>query len=214
MNMDIIKSEGIVKREEYLSLKSNIETAIKESKGVMIFEESDIDKAGFYIKKFKGLDKKIEDVRKAIVSPLNNEVKEINSIFKNLSGMFAPELTRLDKESNDLLKDIRQRQEAQRLSEQKELEDAVLFEAEMFNDLSVIDNIPQIEFKQQKLATDNLTTQRKKTWKVIDKEKVDRKYLIIDEKMVDNLRKTYDFEVKEQPIEGIEFTFEETIRIK
>lgn len=212
--MDIIKSQEIVKRDEYLSLKNNIEKAIKESKGVMIFEESDVDKAGFYIKKYKELDKKIEAVRKKIVSPLNNEVKEINGIFKNLSAMFSPELTRLDKESNDLLKEIRQRQEAQRLAEQKELEDAVLDEAEMFNDPSVIDNIPQVEFKQQKLATDNLTTQRKKTWRVIDIDKVDRKYLIIDEKMIDNLRKAYDFEVKEQPINGIEFYYEETIRIK
>lgn len=206
--------QEIVKKDEYLSLQNNIQVAIQESKGIIIFEESDIDKAGFYIKKFKELDKKIEKTRKDIVSPINDKVKEINNLFKGLTALYTPELDRLNKESNELLREVRQRQEAQRLAEQKELEDAVLDEAEMFNDVSVIDNIPQVEFKQQKLATDNLTTQRKKTWKVIDLDKVDRKYLMIDEKMIDALRKAYDFEVKEQPIAGIEFTFEESVRIK
>ena len=206
--------QEIVKKDEYLSLQNNIQVAIQESKGTIIFEESDIDKAGFYIKKFKELDKKIEKTRKDIVSHINDKVKEINNLFKGLTALYTPELDRLNKESNELLREVRQRQGAQRLAEQKELEDAVLDEAEMFNDVSVIDNIPQVEFKQQKLATDNLTTQRKKTWKVIDLDKVDRKYLMIDEKMIDALRKAYDFEVKEQPIAGIEFTFEESVRIK
>ena len=209
-----MKPQEIVKKDEYLSLQNNIQVAVQESKGIIIFEESDVDKAGFYIKKFKELDKKIEKTRKEIVSPINDEIKEINNLFKGLTALFTPELDRLSKESNELLKEVRAKQEAVRLAEQKELEDSVLDEAEMFNDLSVIDNIPQVEFKQQKLATDNLTTQRKKTWRVIDLDKVDRKYLIIDEKMIDNLRKAYDFEVKEQPINGIEFYCEETVRVK
>ena len=212
--MNIERVKEISNRDEYLTLKNNIEIAVKESKGIMIFEESDVDKAGFYIKKYKELDKRIEKVRKDIVSPINDEVKEINNLFKGLTALYTPESDRLVKDSNEVLKEVRARQEAIRLAEQKELEDEILQEALMFNDESVIDNIPQIEFKQQKLATDNLTTQRKKTWKVIDLDKVDRKYLIIDEKMIDNLRKAYDFEVKEQPIAGIEFTFDETIRIK
>lgn len=212
--MNIEKIKEIIRKDEYQTLKSNIEIAITESKGIIIFEESDVDKAGFYIKKFKELDKKIENVRKEIVTPINNEVKEINNLFKELSKLYTPELDRLSKESNELLKEVRSRQAELLIKEQRELEDAVLDEAEMFNDLSVIDNIPQVEFKQQKLATDNLTTQRKKTWKVIDLDKVDRKYLIVDEKMIDTLRKDYDFEVKEQPIAGIEFTFDETVRVK
>ena len=219
---NIINVQAVEKLESYQLLKQNVDLAVKESKGVLVFTEADIDKAGFYIKKFKELDKKIESVRKDIVSPINDEVKSINNLFKSISNKFTPELDRLNKESNEVLRDVRRRQEELRIKEQKELEDAVLGftedavldEALMFNDPSVIDTIPQVEFKQEKLKTDNLTTQRSKKWKLIDIDKVNRKYMIIDEKMIDALRKAYDFEVTEQPIEGIEFYSDETIRIK
>jgi hypothetical protein len=212
--MNIERVKEISNRDEYLALKNNIEIAVKESKGIMIFEESDIDKAGFYIKKFKELDKKIERVRKDIVSPINDEVKEINNVFENLSALFTPELTRLDRESNELLKEVRAKQEAIRLAEQKELDDELINEAIAYNDDTVLDVKQEIQFKTTGLDATTLTTARSKTWELIDLDLVPRKYLILDEKMINQVRKDFDFEVKEQPISGIKFTFLEKVRVK
>lgn len=210
---NIIKVQEVETLGEYQLLKSNIEAAVKESKAVLIFTESDIEKAGFYIKKFKQLDKSLEDYRKKLVGPLNEEVKAINGLFKKISGEYSLEIDRLNKESNEVLREVRKRQEAVRLAEQKELEETVLDEAIMFDDDTVLDNIPQVEFKRQKLATDNLTTMRSKEWRVLDIEQVPREYLIIDETKLNAIRKGYDFEAR-SPIPGIDFYFTEKVRVK
>lgn len=196
-----------------ITLREKIEEAITESKQILVMEESQIETAGFYIKKYGELDKKIESLRKDLVKPLNDEVKNINSFFKDLQGSFIPEQERLKKETNEILAEVRKRQAEQKAKEQKELEEALLDEAEMFNDESVLDNIPKVEFKQTKIAENNLTTVRTKKWKVTDIDKVPRKFLIVDEKLINTMRKDYDYEDK-SPIEGIEFYFDETVRIK
>jgi hypothetical protein len=208
--------ESLQKRNDYLELQSNIETALEESRSVAIFSEKELDKAGFYIKKYKQLDKEIEKIRKTITDPLNKEIKEINSEFKNLSSEYQEELERLNNEVNDFLKEKRRKEEEEKAKEQKEMEDSLISEAEIFNDETVLDNIPQIEIKRESLGqmANTLTTARIKKWRVIDLDKVDRKYLIIDEQMISRLRKDYDFEVIQQPINGIEFYYEETIRSK
>lgn len=210
---NIIKVQEVETLEEYQLLKSNIEAAVKESKAVLIFNESDIEKAGFYIKKFKQLDKSLEDYRKSLVGPLNEEVKGINNLFKKIAGDYSLEIDRLNKESNEVLKEVRKRQEAIRLAEQKELEETVLEEAIMFDDDTVLNNIPQVEYKQQKLATDNLTTMRSKEWRVSDLNIVPREFLTLDETKLNAIRKGYDFEAR-SPIPGIEFFFDEKVRVK
>jgi hypothetical protein len=189
---------------------------LEESRAVAVFSEKELDTAGFYIKKYKQLDKEIEKMRKSITDPLNKEIKDINSDFKNLTAEFQGELARLNSEVNDFLIEKRKREEEEKAKEQKEMEDSLISEAEIFNDESVLDNIPQIEIKRESLGqmANTLTTARIKKWRVIDLDKVDRKYLIIDEQLMTRVRKDYDFEVKTQPINGIEFYYEETIRSK
>ena len=208
--------EALQKRSDFLELQANIEIALEESRAVAVFSEKELDKAGFYIKKYKQLDKEIEKVRKSITDPLNKEIKDINSEFKNLSAEYQEELDRLNNEVGDYLKEKRKKEEEEKAKEQKEMEESLLHEAEVFNDESVLDNIPQIEIKRESLGmqSNTLTTMRVKKWRVIDLDKVDRKYLIIDEQLIARLRKDYDFEVKQQPINGIEFYYEETIRSK
>lgn len=204
----------IKQSEQFLQLQNNIELAVKESKQIIIFDETDVEKAGFYIKNFNELWKQLEVYRKSITKPMNDEVKKINKAFDELSTAFVKERERLTEESNEILKEIRARQEAERIKEQVELEDAVLDEAILFNDESAIDNIPQVEYKQQKLQSDNLTTTRNKRWKVIDIDLVPKEYLTINEELINQIRKGYDFEVKSQPITGLEFYYDETVRIK
>lgn len=210
-----MNTELIQKQSEYLILKDNIATAIKESKAVIILSQDQVDKAGFYIKNFRQLTKKIEDYRKRIVQPLNDEVKSVNTFFKNLSLDVQIEEERLTKEVDDFMEEKRREQEEQRLREQKELEDAILDEAEIFNDPSVIDNIPKIEFKNEGLGniSNNVTQMRVKKWRVNNIDEVPRQYLILDETLINKIRKDTDFEDKSN-IPGIEFYFEYTTRIK
>jgi hypothetical protein len=48
---------------------------------------------------------------------------------------------------------------------------------------------------------------------LIDLDKVDRKYLILDEKAIDTIRKEHDFDSK-STIEGIEFYTDFTVKTK
>lgn len=196
-----------------VELQNKISEAITESKKILVMDERQIEQAGFYIKKYGDLDKRLESLRKDAVKPLNDEVKSINTFFKDLQNSFISEPERLKKETNELLQDIRQRQAELKAKEQKELEDSLLAEAEMFNDESVLDNIPKVEFKQDKIAENNLTTVRTKKWRIINIDKVPRKFLVLDEKLINTIRKDYDYEDK-SIIDGIEFYFEETVRIK
>ena len=205
----------IQKRDDYIQIKNNISLAVKESRAVIILDESHVDKAGFYLKNFRGLSKKIETLRKELVAPLNDDVKAINAFFKNLQGEFSAEEERLNNELQEFLTEQRQKQEEQRKKEQREMEDSIISEAEIFNDESVLDNIPKIEFKQTGLGdiSNNVTQTRSKTWSLIDLDKVPRQYLILDEKMISQIRKEYGFEA-ESPIEGIKFTCSYTVKSK
>lgn len=208
--------ESVEKRSDYIALKNNIQIAISESKGVSVFSEKELDLAGFYIKKYKELDKEIEKARKSIVDPINKEVKAINNSFKDLSSEFNAELSRLNEEVSDYLREKRRKGEEERAREQKEMEESIISEAEIFNDESVLDSIPTIEIKRESLGqmTSTITTARIKRWRVVDLDKIDRRYLIVDEQMISRIRKDYDFEVIQQPINGIEFYYEESIRSK
>ena len=205
----------IQKRDDYIALKNNIQQAVKESRAVIILDESHVDKAGFYLKNFRGLSKRIETLRKELVDPLNQDVKIINSFFKTLQSEFSGEEQRLNNELQDFLTEQRQKQEELRIKEQTELEDSILSEAELFNDESVLNNIPKVEFKTTGLGdiSSNVTQTRSKTWSLIDLDKVPRQYLILDEKMISQLRKDFDFEA-ESPIEGIKFTCSYTVKSK
>ena len=205
----------IAKRNDYLELENNIQTAIKESKSVIVLDENQVDKAGFYIKNYGSLEKKIETLRKSIVEPIKKEAKDIDSLFKSLKDKFLGEKSRLTDEVNSFLREKREREEQQRFLEQKEMEDSIIEEAEMFDDETILDNIPQVEFKKETLGniSENITSVRKKEWRLVDINKVPVEYLVVNEKLLNELRKNYDFNDK-SPIPGIEFFVTEQARIK
>lgn len=205
----------IQKRDDFVQLRGNIRQAVGESKAIIIFGEEQVDKAGYYIKNFRQLGKKLESLRKEIVAPLNEDVKTINSFFKSLIAEYEAEENRLVSEVDDWLREKREREEEQKKKEQQELEDSLLNEAEIFEDESVLDNIPEIEIKTTGLGqvSANITTMKLKKWRVVDFDKIDRKYLIVDEELINRLRKEADFDDK-SPIEGIEYYVAETIRTK
>lgn len=103
----------------------------------------------------------------------------------------------------------------ERKEEQDELEQQLITEAEIFDDESVLDNIPQTEIKRTKLSdkTSHLTSRREKRWRLVDFDKVPREYLFLNEKLINAVREQYGY-TDESPIDGIEFFVENVAVLK
>jgi len=202
-------------RVKVLEFYANINTAVQQSSAVVVTTDASLEQAGFFLTKFRQLTKASEEIRKELVTPLNMKVKAVNEFFKDIVSRYSAEEKRLEDECNLHLKKKRQLEEEIKAQEQKELEDQILNEAEMFNDVSVIDEIPQVEFKKEKVSetSEFLQTQRVKKWKLADIDKVPRQFMIVNEALIDEIRKKSDFEDKSH-IDGIEFYFDEVIKTK
>jgi hypothetical protein len=192
-------------------LFNNICDAVAESQKLSIVTDAHVDKAAFYIKKYKQLKKEIEQLRKTRVDPLNKEVKLINADYKAIINAFEFEPERLGSELTDFMRQKRKLEEIEQAKEQKELDDALIKEAEVFNDESVLDDTAKVEIKRERLDTTHLTTMRVKRWRLIDFDKVPRKYLLLDEVALNKIRKADEFDAVSN-IPGIEFYTDEVAR--
>jgi len=202
--------------DSFNELQANIETALEESREITVLSDKTLNEAGFYIKNFKTISKAVEIIRKDIVNPFNVQVKAVNKFFKDITALYSSEENRLLTETNTHIKKKRELEELQRAEDQKELEEAVIDEAEMFEDETVLDDIPKIEIRREGVGdtSQHLTTVRNKKWKITDFDKIPLKYLTVNEALVKEIRADFPFEVDAQPIRGIEFYFDETARIK
>lgn len=200
---------------EVSTVEELIESAVSESKEIVVLSDTHLEKAGFFIKNFKDFKKKSEALRKRLTKPFVDEKKKVDDYFKSLEESYSSELNRLQSESKAHLdrkaEAARKRQEAER----KEYEDSILEEAEITGDESVIDQAPEIEVRTAKVSeiSNQFTTARVKRWKVTAFDKIPREFLTVDEKKINEIRKSHGFEDK-SPIAGIEFYFDENLRTK
>ena len=162
-------------------LLEKIAQAVEESKELHIITDKHVDKAAFYIKNYKHAKKEIESIRKEIVDPENKRMRAINADFKAIINAFEFEPERLGSELTDFMRKKRELEEIERKKEQDELDDALIKEAEIYDDESVLDVNTKIEIKREKLNTQHLTTMRVKKWRLIDFHKVPKQYLLLDE---------------------------------
>jgi hypothetical protein len=213
-----------------INLKDKIETAIKESKNIIIFTDSSVEKASQFIKGFKALDKKIEDLRKTEKEPFLLKGKEIDSFFKELQQMFEKEAKRLE---NEILawrrkqeEEARQREAEERkrledeaikdaLAKEEELKKAAVDKGEDPTKVKVeIAIVPETVVEEIKLSSHNssgLSSARYKRFEIVNIELVPREYLCVDEAKVKAERSKYDFTDK-STIPGIRFSFTEGLR--
>ena len=190
----------------------DIAAAVQESKQLHIITDGHVDKAAFYIKHFKQVKKNIETVRKQIVEPYNRKIRSINKDFKAIINAFESEPERLGSELTDYMRKKRELEEIERAKEQRELDDALIKEAEIFDDESVLDVDTKVEIRRQKLDTQHLTTMRVKRWRLIDFDKVPREFLLLDEAALNKIRKADEFDAVSN-IPGIEFYTDEVARL-
>jgi len=106
----------------------------------------------------------------------------------------------------------RELEEIERKKEQDELDDALIKEAEIFDDETVLDVDTKIEIKRGKLNTEHLSTMRIKRWRLIDFKKVPRQYLLLDQVALNKIRKADEFNAVSL-IDGIEYFVEEVPRL-
>ncbi len=106
----------------------------------------------------------------------------------------------------------RELEEIERKKEQEELDEALIKEAEIFDDETVLDATQEIQIKRQTLSTEHLTTMRVKKWRLIDIDKVPREYLTLNETLINGIRKERPFGAVSH-IDGIEFYTDEVARL-
>ncbi len=228
MLSNIIKPEFPLMDIEYdksiLDLNDAIERTLHESMGITVTGAADVLTASHYLKIYKHFTKKGEEIRKKCVDPFNSAVKDINAFFKKIYAMYSVEESRIEKELlsfNSIQNKIaeEQKKEKQKLLEEAAIQKAIEIEALQIecnenNRFVEIPEVKEIAPEFQKLSSVNLSgisTARIKKWRVTDQSIIPREYMIVNEAMVNSIRKNFGIE-DASPIPGIEFFFETIIK--
>jgi len=176
----------------------------KKMKKLVIVDDKSLSTAVDIVKGVKEKFKELEDRRKELVKPLNDDVAIINTEFKN----FTNQLTEIEKDLKIGIGNYNQKKEQERVEEQRKLDLAKQKEQEKLD--------KQFEKQKQKLKDKGVNTSvlvaptvdddafkakdtgktfttnsgasvtNKKVWtfRVVDLAKVPREFLVLDEKKV------------------------------
>lgn len=199
--------------EQLSELKDSVSTAITESQEIeVVISDMDVESASHYVKNFNTIRKRAEELRKTEVAPLNEEVKHINNIFKDLISPVEAEESRL---KTLLLAYSKRKAEIERQKvqeERKRREEEALNQAiaEGRNEVPVIPEVITAKLTLSGRNSSGVGTMRVPKWEVVDFSRVPDEYKIINEKLLNSIRKVAGTEAVSN-IPGIRFYFEETI---
>jgi len=232
---DLIHIEFPVMDIEYdrnlTELNSSIEKTLKETQGLCISGPDDVFTLSHYLKIYKHFTKKGEEIRKKCVEPFNTCVKDINGFFKKIYNRYSVEEKRLE---NELLEFNRKQIELAALLEKErrsKIEEAALQKAIEVEERKKVEaalngnrpeemipvEIPDVNYRERsvpRLSAANISgisSARIKRWKITCFDEIPKNFLCVNEALINNLRKEYDFE-DASPVPGIEFYFETIIR--
>lgn len=182
-----------------------------------VLTHNDLNEASMVLKDIGRVKKELEEHRKALKEPFKVQGEKIDQYFKML-------VVEINKEDERLLKGVngfnekqkaiaraKADQERARLQEQLDKENK---EAEEKGEPVSEAVLPEVEVKVAKLSDQNVAgikEVRYKRWRVTDITKVPVKYLVVDEKAMNEARKQYDMDAK-SPIPGIEFYVESNVK--
>lgn len=153
-----------------------------------------------YLSQLKARKKKIEELRKEFVGPLNDQVKKINKMFKG-------ETVKIDEMDLCLRATLREYMDEQaRIAEEeakRQLEKA-----------QTVEEVNEVQEKKPTVHTDSGSATRKKVWKwkVTDRQALMNKrpeLFVIDEKKINELMRG-----GERDLPGVEFYQESQISIR
>jgi len=210
--------------EKINELRSQLEQITAAAKEIVVMTVESVDEASHFIKKFANLDKRIDEARKEITIPLDNQKKAVMKQFESLKEIYSGVNNKLQK---DVLSwNARQRQiekEKQDLAraeaEERALNEAILKEQEL--KAQGIENpvvepaiIPEEIIPEKKLSSFNgsgISEVRVAKWRVVNDMIIPREYMMLDESKITKHRRSAGVEAQSD-IPGIEFYYETVIR--
>ena len=225
--MDIEYDKSIIDlNEAILKTMHDCRTA-----GITVEAGSDVLTASHFLKIYKHYTRKGEEIRKKCVEPFNSAVKDINGFFKKIYSIYSAEESRLEKEllcfnERQIKKAEDLNRENQRIIEEAAIQKAIEIEEAQITELEnnglvgeqtkyvEIPDVKEVQNYAPKLSSINvsgITTARIKKWRVTDIAIVPREYLIVNESLINNLRKGFGHDAA-SPIKGIEFYYETIIK--
>ena len=205
---------------------SDIMTLVDGLMELKVTNQATSTKAGFALKTLKGGRRDLEDLRKQLTKPLDDEKKAVMGAFAPRIEIFDKAISHLDSELKCWLQRERERQEAERkkaeeeakaqqLAEQERLTEAAkqaeeawdFQKAEELKEKSETVRVPVAIIPEKRPLIRGLQERKKYGFKVVDVNAIPREFLIPDEKALGELARS----TKGQAVvPGIEF-FEEAI---
>lgn len=223
---------GMMRAEnpQLVELQGKIETALVEARQINVYDQETLASASQFVKGFASIDKRLEEIRKVTVAPLNQEVKDINQFFKDLVFSFSSEQKRLEQQILTYNKMLQEEAEAEAREERKRREeiamrDAIEKEAKLKAEAAakgedpnkvqvevaiipeVIEQAPTIK----EMNSSGIGTMKVGKWEVVDRDLIPREYFLLDEKKINQIRKAAGATNCVSTIPGIRFFFEDTL---
>ena len=183
---------------------------------IVVVDKITLNEASIAFSQYKSLEKEIEKVRKTIVEPLNTLVKEVNNHFKQLDVAYqiSLESKRLTTQINSFVAAEQAKVEAERKAEQLRLEEEALNNAIASGKdqpAIIVENIiPDFRVSNETAFASSSVL---KKWRVVDETLIPKEYFLLNELMINALRRSSKAEDK-SPIPGIVFSTEYTLRAK
>ena len=176
----------IIIQQQTQELMDKAQIIVREAKEIVVQDKDSLTTAVNFLGKIAIAKKEVDSRRRFFVDPLNQQVKNINDLFRNYSDPLG-EADRIVR--NKVL--VYQAEEARRVAEeqQKALEEAKA-QAEEASKHPTEEFIPipinMVEEPEKTVRADagSATTRQVWTFKVVDPSKVPDEYKVIDEKKI------------------------------
>lgn len=211
-SLEVSTSKNVLEKFDKLAtdIRQHIEPCLK----LMVQDNSTKDDALMAGKNIKAYEKRIEETRKALVGPLNAQVKEINDYAKKIMAPLAEAETHLKKQlggyeailEKQRREEFEKAEKARKEAEAKAAEEARIKreEAEMAamllddSEAQEVTAVAEVEIERQAAEVQMLHRTNVKeieakkvsgaskpwTFEVVDYDQVPREYLMVDEKAI------------------------------
>lgn len=180
-----MNTEAKITIEEKISkIEADVSTFVAEAQKIEVNNDEDLELATGYLANVKKRFKRIEEIRKEWVQPLNDQVKKLNNLFKSQQ---AP-LQEVEGIIKKKLVTYQQEQERKALEARKKAEEEAKKKAEEAKKKGEEPEVKPImtEAPKSSVRTSAGTSSFKKVWtfEIVDETKIPREFLIPDEKAI------------------------------
>lgn len=195
-------------------IKKDAVAMTKKVEKVVIKNEKQMDDASELLTQIKARQKRIEEIRLTYTKPLNESLRKINSDFKEASAPYLEIEGKIKQAIIAYRQEIERKRREEEMRLQEEARKRAIEEAkkQKKSQKKALDEIilPTVEKQESVIQTKSgqVKTRKVKKFRIIDEERVPRKYWIIDERLI---RQDVAYGVEE--IKGVEIYEEEVLSV-